>query len=260
MPNALLASTSEIDDIFGSSSGSKNAKKGAMKGAVVAQPTATLSASVNELSSSPSKKKRKKGKNVAGDTVTTNMSSRVALSAAIASASSTEETPPTKTKNKKKKKTLTNSDEVQGDNEDDACTKSTSSSQSALLGPASTSSTKKKRPAPETVLDPSARIEFKAAASGSLKKRRVEQNNVTGGAGSGSEGRLYIHSNNSDDERFRDSRGTGPRKSRHIALPIIVSQSIKPDAGPLGRRTEEGYLVYKEDELGIQEDGGGESF
>src|ERR1700733_3884117 len=119
MPSTLLASTSEIDDIFGSSSGSKNARKGAMKDAVVAQPTAT---SVNELSSSQSKKKRKKEKNVAVDTVTTNVSSRVAPSAAVASASSTEETPRTKTKNKKKK-TLTNSEEVQGDNEGDAYTK-----------------------------------------------------------------------------------------------------------------------------------------
>jgi hypothetical protein len=224
------ASTSEIDDIFGSSSGSKNANKGAMKGVVVAQPTATLSTIVNELPISQSKKKRKKGKNVVVDTVTTNMSSRVTLSAAIASASSTEETPPTKTKNKKNK-TLTNSDELQGDNEDDAYTKRASSGQSVLFSPASTSSTKKKRPAPETVLDPSARIESNLAASGSLKKRRVEQNNVTGGAGSSSEGRLYIHSNNSDDERFRDSRGTGPRKSRNIFLPIISSQLIKPDAG-----------------------------
>ncbi|CUA70106.1 hypothetical protein RSOLAG22IIIB_00452 [Rhizoctonia solani] len=37
----------------------------------------------------------------------------------------------------------------------------------------------------------------------------------------------------SDDERFRDSRGTGPR-----------------------RRTEEGYAIYKEDELGINNEGG----
>src|ERR1700733_2426571 len=66
MPSTLLASTSEIDHIFGSSSGSKNAKKGAMKDAVVAQPTAT---SVNDQS----KKKRKKEKNVVVDTVTTNV-------------------------------------------------------------------------------------------------------------------------------------------------------------------------------------------
>ncbi|KZV92844.1 DUF1764-domain-containing protein [Exidia glandulosa HHB12029] len=36
-----------------------------------------------------------------------------------------------------------------------------------------------------------------------------------------------------DEDRFKDSRGTGPRK-----------------------RTEEGWAVYKEDELGIQDEGG----
>ncbi|EED78428.1 predicted protein [Postia placenta Mad-698-R] len=81
-----------------------------------------------------------------------------------------------------------------------------------------------KRPVPETVLDPSARLPAAApkkskatkssdALSGSTKKRKVDE----------------------DEEWFRDSRGTGPR-----------------------RKTEEGWAVYKEDELGITDQGGGQ--
>ncbi|KAG8746835.1 hypothetical protein FRC10_003357 [Ceratobasidium sp. 414] len=73
-----------------------------------------------------------------------------------------------------------------------------------------------KRKLPETVVDPSLAAEPKAKKSKEGRKAKA-----TTGA------------ENSDDERFRDSRGTGPR-----------------------RRTEEGYAIYKEDELGIGTEGG----
>ena len=38
----------------------------------------------------------------------------------------------------------------------------------------------------------------------------------------------------------------------------MIKRNIDRDATLLGRRTEEGYLIYKEDELGIQQGGGGE--
>lgn len=79
--------------------------------------------------------------------------------------------------------------------------------------PASITGTKRK--IPETVVDPSLEVEGKAKKSKTSKKEKKS-------AGV-----------DSDDERFRDSRGTGPR-----------------------RRTEEGYAIYKEDELGINDEGG----
>ncbi|KAG9098744.1 hypothetical protein FRC06_006021 [Ceratobasidium sp. 370] len=73
-----------------------------------------------------------------------------------------------------------------------------------------------KRKLPETVVDPSLEAEPKVKKSKEGKKAKVA-----------------VRAENSDDERFRDSRGTGPR-----------------------RRTEEGYAIYKEDELGIGMEGG----
>ncbi|KAJ1308751.1 hypothetical protein OPQ81_004442 [Rhizoctonia solani] len=83
-------------------------------------------------------------------------------------------------------------------------------------GPAevSAASTGTKRKAPETVVDPSLGVEAKSKKAKSSKERKSAVVD-------------------SDDERFRDSRGTGPR-----------------------RRTEEGYAIYKEDELGINDEGG----
>ncbi|CAE7190621.1 unnamed protein product [Rhizoctonia solani] len=72
-----------------------------------------------------------------------------------------------------------------------------------------------KRKAPETVVDPSLAVEAKSKKPKSSKEGK--KNAVA----------------DSDDERFRDSRGTGPR-----------------------RKTEEGYTIYKEDELGINDEGG----
>ncbi|CAE6397399.1 unnamed protein product [Rhizoctonia solani] len=72
-----------------------------------------------------------------------------------------------------------------------------------------------KRKVPETIVDPSLEVQAK-------KKK----------ASSSKEGKKTT-AIDSDDERFRDSRGTGPR-----------------------RKTEEGYLIYKEDELGINDEAG----
>ncbi|KAJ7783565.1 hypothetical protein DFH07DRAFT_1054787 [Mycena maculata] len=73
----------------------------------------------------------------------------------------------------------------------------------------------KKRPAPETILDPSTRPPPQ-------KKSKVDKPAIVAG------------SEKDDTERFKDSRGSGPR-----------------------RKTEEGWSIYKEDELGIGDDGGG---
>ncbi|KAH7343695.1 hypothetical protein B0J17DRAFT_643513 [Rhizoctonia solani] len=76
-------------------------------------------------------------------------------------------------------------------------------------------STGTKRKAPETVVDPSLEVDSKSKKAKSSKEGKKKA------------------AVDSDDERFRDSRGTGPR-----------------------RRTEEGYAIYKEDELGINDEGG----
>ncbi|KAJ7786104.1 hypothetical protein B0H16DRAFT_1489166 [Mycena metata] len=75
--------------------------------------------------------------------------------------------------------------------------------------PVASSSTK--RPAPETIIDPSTRAPPQ-------KKPKVDK---------------PIPADNDDTERFKDSRGSGPR-----------------------RKTEEGWSIYKEDELGIGDEGG----
>ncbi|KAH7915382.1 DUF1764-domain-containing protein [Hygrophoropsis aurantiaca] len=75
----------------------------------------------------------------------------------------------------------------------------------------------KKRPIAQTVVDPSAAI--------TAKRARVESSTVVR-----SEGKVKAKD---DDARFKDSRGNGPR-----------------------RKTEDGFSIYKEDELGISKDGG----
>ncbi|KAF9240915.1 hypothetical protein BU15DRAFT_45434 [Melanogaster broomeanus] len=70
----------------------------------------------------------------------------------------------------------------------------------------------KKRSAPETVIDPSIQ---------SVPKKRPKSVGSSKGQSKG------------DEERFKDSRGSGPR-----------------------RKTEEGYSIYYEDELGISPRGG----
>ncbi|KAG8926960.1 hypothetical protein FRC01_008171 [Tulasnella sp. 417] len=76
----------------------------------------------------------------------------------------------------------------------------------------------RKESAPDVVVDPSTKIEEKFRALN--KKLKV---------GKDSDSRPLTE----EDLRFVDSRGTGPR-----------------------RRTEEGFLIYKEDELGITGKGG----
>ncbi|KAJ7169684.1 hypothetical protein C8R46DRAFT_1089652 [Mycena filopes] len=85
----------------------------------------------------------------------------------------------------------------------------TKEKQAPESAPAASSS--KKRPAPETIIDPSTRPP-------PPKKTKVDK---------------PIPADKDDTERFKDSRGSGPR-----------------------RKTEEGFLIYKEDELGIGDEGG----
>ncbi|KAJ7275240.1 hypothetical protein B0H12DRAFT_1086353 [Mycena haematopus] len=73
-------------------------------------------------------------------------------------------------------------------------------------------SSSKKRPAPETIVDPSTRPP--------QKKTKVDKPSTAA-------------ADKDDTERFKDSRGSGPR-----------------------RKTEEGWSIYKEDELGIGNEGG----
>lgn len=252
-------STSEIDDIFGSSSGSKNAQKRVMKSTIALSTTSPISTPLSNQTSKK-KKQKKKIKSISADAVPVNVPSSVVPP----TASTTEETPFNKSKTKKKIKLTSSEEVVQGDSSNTHTNPSSSIQSNVLLGDTSTSTsttTQKKRAAPETVLDPSALIESKASAlaSSTSKKRRVGYNGGTVGAVSGSEETPYVRrdNNNSDEERFRDSRGTGPSAFHTFYLPVI-KRNIDRDATLLGRRTEEGYLIYKEDELGIQQDGGGE--
>ncbi|KAJ7139927.1 hypothetical protein C8R44DRAFT_765810 [Mycena epipterygia] len=77
-----------------------------------------------------------------------------------------------------------------------------------------TTGSSKKRPAPETIIDPSARAP-------PLKRTKLDKPATVAGL------------EKDDTERFKDSRGSGPR-----------------------RKTEEGWSIYKEDELGIGDEGG----
>ncbi|KAG8219928.1 hypothetical protein J3R82DRAFT_926 [Butyriboletus roseoflavus] len=54
---------------------------------------------------------------------------------------------------------------------------------------------------------------------------------------------------NPDNDRFKDSRGSAPRASL-----LSLSSSCQM---PPGRKTVDGYNIYKEDELGISTTGGG---
>jgi len=85
--------------------------------------------------------------------------------------------------------------------------------------------TTNKRPAPETIVDPSTCIP-------SAKRAKVAVTTTTKHPL-----KLGKKDGRKDDEdRFKDSRGSGPR-----------------------RKTEEGFSIFKEDELGIGTGGGGET-
>ncbi|PIL32073.1 hypothetical protein GSI_06777 [Ganoderma sinense ZZ0214-1] len=82
-----------------------------------------------------------------------------------------------------------------------------------------------KRKMPETVFDPSVVLPYAKQS----KTAKAEKSGVSA-----------VQSKKSkkareDEDRFKDSRGTGPR-----------------------RKTEEGFTIYKEDELGITDQGGGQ--
>lgn len=183
------AATSEIDDIFGSSSGSKNAQKRNTGSQPVTLPSARALASTDQ--SKPDKKKRKK------------QNPEVLVPNAVAATADLDES----SKEKKKKKKKSSKSTMGG--EEEAGERS-----EPIVEPSDPPPTKvsKKRSAPETVVDPSVRIE--AAVKASTKKRRIESINDEGGSDSRStmEGRMYIRQEDADEERFRDSRGTGPRK------------------------------------------------
>ncbi|KAJ7492816.1 hypothetical protein FB451DRAFT_1219654 [Mycena latifolia] len=104
---------------------------------------------------------------------------------------------------------------------DDIFAKRPVASTSAIPAPAqpATAGSSKKRPAPETIVDPSTRAP---------QKRTKE-----------------------DTDRFKDSRGSGPRK-------VFISPLESTNHLSSGRKTEEGWSIYKEDELGIGDEGGGE--
>lgn len=79
----------------------------------------------------------------------------------------------------------------------------------------------KKRPLPETVVDPSLK-------SSSTSKRTKLDTPV-----SSQREKIYHETRKEDEDRFKDSRGSGPR-----------------------RKTDDGFNIYKEDELGISNAGG----
>ncbi|KAG1783798.1 hypothetical protein EV702DRAFT_1055550 [Suillus placidus] len=93
-----------------------------------------------------------------------------------------------------------------------------SSDESKEISRSSDSKTLKKRQLPETVVDPS----FKSSSSS--KRAKLD-------APVSSQHEKIYHE---DEDRFKDSRGSGPR-----------------------RKTDDGFNIYKEDELGISNAGGG---
>lgn len=99
----------------------------------------------------------------------------------------------------------------------------------------------KKRPVPETFIDPSVHIpnpkRVKVTDDAAKVKVKVKKG---------------AEKEKDDQQRFTDSRGSGPRK-------LVVSPSTWELClfSITGKKTEEGWSVYKEDELGIRDEGGG---
>ncbi|KAH9968797.1 hypothetical protein BC827DRAFT_1165655 [Russula dissimulans] len=79
-------------------------------------------------------------------------------------------------------------------------------------------------PTPEIVLDPSTQ-RLHASTSKTVSHDRLEQPKK----------RRKVVETKSDEDKFKDSRGTGPR-----------------------RKTDEGFTIYKENELGIDPEAGGQ--
>lgn len=105
---------------------------------------------------------------------------------------------------------------------------------------------KRKRVEPETVVDPSASISIQAT-----KRRKTASVLSAEGTTRMAKKKAPDHD---DVDKFRDSRGTGPRACN-------IYPMYKLDIQPMdstGRKTEEGFSIYKEDELGIGDRGGGQ--
>lgn len=101
-----------------------------------------------------------------------------------------------------------------------------------------------KRPAPETIVDLSSR----------LKKQKIERHRPGESGTDPTAAPQKTVKSSEEGDRFADSRGSGPRASFISHLAIINSAFVA-----LGKTTEEGWAIYKEDELGIGDKGGGES-
>ncbi|KAG1885746.1 hypothetical protein F4604DRAFT_121232 [Suillus subluteus] len=89
------------------------------------------------------------------------------------------------------------------------------------ISQSSDSKTLKKRLLPETIVDPS----FKSSSSSKRPKLDAPV--------SSQREKVYHETHKEDEDRFKDSRGSGPR-----------------------RKTDDGFDIYKEDELGISNTGG----
>jgi hypothetical protein len=111
------------------------------------------------------------------------------------------------------------------------------SDQTKEISRSSESKSLKKRPLPETVVDPSLK-------SSSTSKRPKLDTPV-----SSQREKIYHETHKEDEDRFKDSRGSGPSTFHLVLLSLI-------DAAP-GRKTDDGFNIYKEDELGISNAGGG---
>lgn len=105
-----------------------------------------------------------------------------------------------------------------------------------------------KRRVPETVLDPSVNPQPapKAASLKSIKAAKLEKL-AAGGATKKKRGKV----DKEDEARFKDSRGNGPRACDPPSMFLYIECHFA------GRKTEEGFAIYKEDELGISNTGGG---
>lgn len=93
------------------------------------------------------------------------------------------------------------------------------------------------RPAPETIIDPSAVPHIS-------KRRRKDSESIVPSKRT---------KTTKEEELFKDSRGTGPSE----LCPLLHRKGRKALTCCLGRKTEEGWNVYKADELGLNDEGGG---
>lgn len=115
----------------------------------------------------------------------------------------------------------------------------------SLTNSQSTKKSSTKRPAPETIVDLSVSL-----PSASKKQKRDPSSSKMDDA---KIQKLKKSPKSQEDDGFTDSRGIGPRMysfSSRVGDCLHCNQ---------GKRTEEGWAVYREDELGITNEGGGES-